>query len=130
MRLGRIGYDDIAGYLGGGMKALKEHSNLVCCTKRVLAPVLREYNASPNPPLVLDVRSESEVAVNRISGSVNIPLQRLKERIDEVPSGKMIVVHCESGYRPAIASSLLERHGLCEHAELIGGMEAWEATKP
>ena len=129
MRLGRIGYDNIAGYLAGGMRALDQRSDLVCRTRRILAPVLMEYLASADPPLVLDVRAENEVAVRRIPGSLNIPLQRLRERIDEVPSGKMVVVHCESGYRSSIASSLLEQHGLHEHAELIGGIAAWEATK-
>ena len=129
MRLGRIGYDNIAGYLAGGMRALELRSDLVRQTRRIRAPLLAEYLAAPDPPLILDVRTENEVAVKRIPGSFNIPLQRLKERIGEVPSGKMVVVHCEAGYRSSIASSLLEQHGLQNYADLIGGIGAWEAMK-
>jgi rhodanese-related sulfurtransferase len=129
MRLGRIGYDNIAGYLAGGMLALEPRSDLVRQTRRITAPMLVEYLAAPDPPLILDVRTENEVAVKRIPGSLNIPLQRLKEHFGELPSGKMVVVHCEGGYRSSIASSMLEQHGLRDYADLIGGIVAWEATK-
>jgi len=129
MRLGRIGYDNIAGYLAGGMRALEQRSDLVRQTRRITARMLVEYLAAPDPPLILDVRTENEVAVKRIPGSLNIPLQRLKKHIGEVPFGRMVVVHCEAGYRSSIASSMLEQHGFREYADLIGGIGAWEATK-
>jgi hydroxyacylglutathione hydrolase len=130
MRLGRIGYDTIAGYLPGGMRALELRPEFVRQTRRITVPMLMEYLAAPDPPLVLDVRTESEVSVKRIPGSLNIPLQRLREHIGELPLGKMVVVHCECGYRSSIAASLLEQHGLQECADLAGGIEAWETHRP
>jgi hydroxyacylglutathione hydrolase len=59
---------------------------------------------------VLDVRRADEFAASRVAGAVNVPVHELLLRMDEVPSGKLWV-HCGSGYRASIASSLLRRAG-------------------
>ncbi|KRE82175.1 MBL fold metallo-hydrolase [Arthrobacter sp. Soil763] len=59
---------------------------------------------------VLDVRRTDEFAQSRVAGAVNIPLHELLKRMDEVPAGKLWV-HCASGYRAGVASSLLQRAG-------------------
>ncbi|WP_445156129.1 MBL fold metallo-hydrolase [Arthrobacter sp. Hor0625] len=59
---------------------------------------------------VLDVRRKDEFAQSRVAGAVNIPLHELLKRMDEVPAGKLWV-HCASGYRAGVASSLLQRAG-------------------
>ena len=59
---------------------------------------------------VLDVRRRDEYQADHVRGSLNIPLHELVGRVDEVPGGK-IWVHCGSGYRASIASSLLQRAG-------------------
>ena len=129
MRLGRIGFDHVAGYLAGGMEATELHRDLVRRMPRVTAPALAELLASSDPPVVLDVRAPSEREASRIPGSLHIPLQHLLERIGEVPCGpRTVVVHCASGYRSSIAASLLERHGVPDVADLVGGMAAWNAS--
>ena len=129
MRLGRIGFDHVAGYLAGGMEATELHRDLVRRMPRVTAPALAELLASSDPPVVLDVRASSEREASRIPGSLHIPLQHLLERIGEVPCGpRTVVVHCASGYRSSIAASLLERHGVPDVADLVGGMAAWNAS--
>jgi rhodanese-related sulfurtransferase len=58
---------------------------------------------------------------------VNVPLSRLPERMATLPRDQAIVVYCASGYRSAIAASLLQRDGFPDVADLIGGLPAWEA---
>jgi len=130
LRLGRIGFDHIAGYLAGGMEALDTRPELVQRTERMTAPALAEQLADPISPLVLDVRGQSELKAGRIAGSVHIPLQQLRARLGEVPRGtRRVVVHCGSGYRSAMAASLLERHGVRDVADLVGGIAAWKASQ-
>jgi rhodanese-related sulfurtransferase len=75
------------------------------------------------------VRGDAERRDARIAGSMHIPLQHLPERIAEVPSGpRQVVVYCASGYRSSIAASLLEKHGVPEVADLVGGINAWAAS--
>jgi hydroxyacylglutathione hydrolase len=128
MRLGRIGFDNVAGYLEEGMQALEPRPDLVGRLERVTAATLAEQLEAREPPLVLDVRTEREWRESRIEGSLNVPLSRLQEHLDALPRGRAIVVHCATGYRSSIAASLLRRHGFDEIADLVGGIGAWEAT--
>jgi DMSO/TMAO reductase YedYZ molybdopterin-dependent catalytic subunit/glyoxylase-like metal-dependent hydrolase (beta-lactamase superfamily II) len=128
MRLGRIGFDNVAGYLDGGMQALDARPDLVGRIERITAATLAEQLSGSEPPLVLDVRTEREWRDGPLDGSVNIPLARLEERLDEIPRDREVVVHCGSGYRSSIAASLLRRHGFEQIADLVGGMSAWAAS--
>ncbi len=129
LRLGRIGFDDVKGYLRDGMGALAGRPDLILSTDRVSPAMLAEELASRNPPLVIDVRTPSEWAAGHIEGSMNLPLTHLKERIDEVPRDRKVAVHCAGGYRSSIAASLLKQHGITNVVELAGGIAAWEAVK-
>ena len=134
MRLGRIGFDNVAGYLEGGMRALESRPELAERTERITAPALAEWlageraDAGPTP-VVLDIRSEAEHASGHIAGSLNIPLPSLEERIGEVPAGQPVVVHCAGGYRSAIGASVLQKLGRDGVHDLVGGFQAWVATK-
>ncbi|HTD46374.1 MAG TPA: MBL fold metallo-hydrolase [bacterium] len=130
LRLGRIGFDHIAGYLDGGMGAVDARPDLVGRVPRVTAPTLAEQLASPDPPIVLDVRTDAERKAASIAGSRHIPLQHLPERLREVPHGpRTIVVHCASGYRSSIAASVLQHYGVGEVTDLVGGISAWRASQ-
>ena len=129
MRLGRIGFDHVGGYLEGGMLALEERPDLIRQTVRITATTLAEQLLSSDPPVLLDVRREQEWQDKRIEGSINIPLNELQERIGEVPTTQRVIVHCASGYRASIAESLLAFYEQENHIDLIGGIAAWEAAK-
>ena len=124
-RLGRIGFDQAAGYLASGMQALEDRPDLLAATDRVSADELADELASTNPPLVLDVRRPQEWAGGHIEGSMNVPLNHLLERVGELPRDRRIVVHCATAYRSSIAASLLAREGFDRLGELTGGFAAW-----
>jgi glyoxylase-like metal-dependent hydrolase (beta-lactamase superfamily II) len=127
-RLGRIGFDNVVGYLGGGMKALDGRPELVDRTERITAHNLAEQLGAASPPVVLDVRTPSEFEGGHIPGSLAVPLNQLEERLDEIPRDRDVVVACGTGFRSSIAVSLLEAHGLRGLSDLVGGMAAWEAS--
>lgn len=134
MRLGRIGFDNVAGYLDGGMNALASRDELVAQTERITGPALAEWLAGTRAdvggtPVVVDVRSAAEYAGGHVVGSLNIPLTHLEERIAELPAGRPVAVHCEGGYRSAIAASLLQKLGRSDVHDLVGGYKAWLAAK-
>jgi rhodanese-related sulfurtransferase len=128
MRLGRIGFDKVRGYLRDGMGALAGRQDLVWATERVSAPMLKEELSSQNPPLVIDIRAPREWSIKHLSTSINLPLNQLQQRIDEVPRDRRIAVHCAGGYRSSIAVSILNQYGITNLIELAGGITAWEAV--
>ena len=127
-RLGRIGFDHVMGYLRDGMAALAERSDLVWPTERVGVLIAAEELESTKPPLLLDVRNQLEWEGKHIGASVNVPLNRLQERIGEVPRDRRVAVHCAGGYRSSIAVSILHQHGITNLIEIAGGLAAWEAA--
>ena len=129
LRLGRIGFDFVKGYLKGGMEALADRSDLVWPTERLSATMLADELKSTDPPLVLDIRNPREWGTKHIADSVNIPLNHLQERIAEVPRDRRIAVHCAGGYRSSIAASILHQYGITHLTELAGGLAAWEAVQ-
>jgi len=129
MRLGRIGFDNASGYLRDGMHAMENHPAQIRKVARVTAAALAEQLSSNDGPFVLDVRAEKESSIVRLAGSRNIPLNHLRQRISEVPKDRPVVVHCEGGYRSAIACSLLAQAGRSNVTDLVGGIKAWIATR-
>jgi hydroxyacylglutathione hydrolase len=129
LRLGRIGFDHVTGYLQEGMEALAGRADLVWPTKRASAPEVAEELASVSPPLLLDVRTPREWAAKHVDGSVNVPLNHLQERIGEITRERGIAVHCAGGYRSSIAASILQQYGITNLTEMAGGLAAWEAAR-
>jgi rhodanese-related sulfurtransferase/glyoxylase-like metal-dependent hydrolase (beta-lactamase superfamily II) len=129
LRLGRIGFDHVKGYMNRGMEALAGRPDLLWPTERISAPILAEELASADPPLLLDIRNPREWATKHIDGSVNIPLNHLQERIAEIPRDRRLAVHCAGGYRSSIAASILHQYGITHLIEMAGGLAAWEAAQ-
>lgn len=69
---------------------------------------LEEFRKNAEQYTIVDVRNPSEVKDNKVfPGAIEIPLAEIRNRVDEIPTGKPIVVHCAGGYRSAAASSLV-----------------------
>jgi glyoxylase-like metal-dependent hydrolase (beta-lactamase superfamily II)/rhodanese-related sulfurtransferase len=129
-RLGRIAFDNVAGYLAGGMQALDAEPALIERIERITAGSLAERMAGADPPMLIDVRAPGEFTERRIDAAVNLPLSRFPEQMTTLPRDRSIVVHCASGYRSAIAASLLQRGGYANVGDLVGGLPAWESRVP
>jgi hydroxyacylglutathione hydrolase len=127
VRLGRIGFDHVVGYLDGGMAALAERADLVAKVERLAPSAVAERLADPDPPFLIDVRNESESAGALIDGALNLPLARLPHALAELPAERQLIAYCSSGYRSAIAASLLQARGFDRVGDLAGGAAAWDA---
>ena len=94
LRLGRIGFDQVIGYLGGGLASADSASTRIATTERVGADVAASRAASATPSVIVDVRAATERAQKRIEDSIHIPLNHLGERLSEIPAGRPVVRYC------------------------------------
>jgi len=129
VRLGRIGFDHIAGYLQNGLQSLAARPELFSSNERLSVQFARELLSSSQPPLAIDVRAPGERLQKHIGGSMSIPLNRLTENFDSLPKERTLLLYCAGGYRSSIAASLLKRGGFESVAEISGGIAAWVAAK-
>jgi hydroxyacylglutathione hydrolase len=127
-RLGRIGFDHIAGYLKDGLLSLQSRPDLTVTTERVSAPFAAELLASSEPPLAIDVRAPREREQKQIAGSLGVPLNHLAENLGQLPKDRSLLVYCAGGYRSSIAASLLQRAGFQRVSEIAGGIAGWETA--
>ncbi len=94
---------------------------------RITTDELKAASESPDPGFILDVRSDREYASGHVSGSTNIPHTALAARIDEVPKGDRVYVHCQMGGRAQFAAQVLEANGYDVYCVVPGGMGEWNA---
>jgi rhodanese-related sulfurtransferase len=98
---------------------------LIDSVERISAAALSERQ---DKPTIVDVRSAKEYAGGHLEGSLNIPLNHLEARLDELPADGEMVVHCQGGYRSSIAASLIKRSGRPRVIDLVGGFKAWQQS--
>jgi len=77
---------------------------------------------------ILDVRELHEFVQGHVPGAVMIPLNQLKDRVNELPKDKEIVVICFSGGRSMIGLEILRKAGYEKSSSLAGGMGAWKTA--
>jgi NADPH-dependent 2,4-dienoyl-CoA reductase/sulfur reductase-like enzyme/peroxiredoxin family protein/rhodanese-related sulfurtransferase/TusA-related sulfurtransferase len=84
-----------------------------------------------NSKFLLDVRTPEEFALRTLPGAVNIPLDELRDRLDELPKGETIYTFCAVGLRGYLASRILLQHGFEDTHNLSGGLKIYlAATEP
>jgi hydroxyacylglutathione hydrolase len=128
VRLGRIGFDNIVGYLQNGLQALESRPDLVSFTERLSPQFASELLDSAQPPLVIDVRTPGERKGKLIAGSLSVPLSHLSDTLATLPRDRSLLVYCAGGYRSSIAASLLQRANFSPMSEIAGGLAAWESA--
>ena len=129
LRLGRIGFDHVVGYLDGGFGALhttRGTEDVMWSGGRITAAELPAHLKSHPDGALLDVRTPDEYEQGSIDGSMWIPLNQLRDRHDEVARDCHITIYCGGGYRSAIAMSILESFSCYDQVDLIGGWTAWQ----
>lgn len=77
---------------------------------------------------LVDVRTPDEYALGTIDGAVNIPLDDLRERMGEIPTGRPVWLFCGIGLRGYLASNILKDNGYAEVRNLIGGLKTYRAA--
>ena len=108
LRLGRIGFDHIAGYLADGLRSLDSRPDLTPRPSDSARRSPPSRMASALPPVTVDVRTPREHQEKRIAGSLSMPLNHLAERLHELPQAQPLLVYCAGGYRSSIAASVLQ----------------------
>lgn len=126
----RVGFDDLRGYLEGGIDAWELGGYPLTTLPTISVHELRRrIAAAGSRTFVLDVRTDREWEAGHIAGSVHIHGGTLEERFAEVPRDRPVAVVCGSGYRASIAASFLLREGYDDVANVLGGMTAWKAAE-
>lgn len=126
LQLIRIGYDDLRGYLAGGINAWQRAGLPVASWHSISARDLRAWLRNPEPPFVLDVRYNSERLDFHIPGARHIEAGSLPEVARAaLPDDRALVVHCAHGNRSTIALSILEQKGFKNLYALDEGIFGW-----
>lgn len=79
--------------------------------------------------IILDVREPIEFMLGNIQGSINIPLDSLRNRINELPKDKEIIIYCRVGLRGYLAERILRLNGFTKIKNLTGGYTTYEILK-
>lgn len=118
-RLSRVGYDHCIGYVNGGFEAWKAAQKTNDQIYRIDLDQLEDEYQQLTP--VVDVRKKSEYDSEHLIDAINIPLNQLEQRLNEIPKDKTFIIHCAGGYRSMIAASILKRNGIDQFFELRDG---------
>ena len=128
IRLARVGFDNVAGYLDGGFNSWKnagENIDLVIDIEvdELAMDILHDTNS-----LVVDVRREPEFADGHVANALNLPLSEMVDvaQIANFEDHQNLYIHCAGGYRSLIACSLLKRQGIHNLRNVTGG---WASIK-
>jgi rhodanese-related sulfurtransferase len=128
LRLARVGMEALDGYLAGGVAAWKLAGLPVAQTHQITAEELHSQLQARGVQ-VLDVRRQPEWDAGHIEGATWWPLDNFKVAPPEIDRDAPLAVHCKSGYRSIIASSLLERAGFDHILNVAGGFDAWQQAR-
>ncbi len=121
-RLSRVGYDNVLGYLQGGVENWAKAGKEISGVRQVSA---EEYLhlASEKELATLDVRKKSEWESQHVIGVDNFPLDFINRKMNELDKEDEYYVHCQTGYRSMVAASILMARGY-QIVDVAGGYEA------
>jgi hydroxyacylglutathione hydrolase len=123
VRLARVGFSNIQGYLAGGVEAWRNAGEAIDLIIDVEADELAMDIPFDINLVVVDVRRETEFADGHVAGAVNIPLNEMTDpgSMANIQESHNLYVHCAGGYRSVIASSMLKRQGIHNLRNVLGG---------
>lgn len=76
--------------------------------------------------ILIDVRTENEFAAGTIDGAINIPLDEIRNRLDQIPSDTAVFIFCQQGLRGYLAQRILVQNGINKVYNLSGGYYLWK----
>jgi hydroxyacylglutathione hydrolase len=115
----------VRGFLEGGMTAWRTDGRAVERIELIDPEELATRVNGAAPPVVLDVRNDSEYAAEHIPGSLHIPYGDITKRVDELPRDRTIAAICRGGKRSGLAASILQREGFSDVIHVGKGVGAW-----
>lgn len=124
LRLARVGYEQVIGYLLGGFDAWKQTGKETDSITRISARELAGALSSGDAPLVIDVRRPPEYEAGHVKEALNLPLDFINEHLQDFPKDRPFVIHCGGGYRSMITASILKSRGWSNFTEVEGGFSA------
>lgn len=125
VELHRIGYDNVIGYLYGGITAWQEEGLPISHLWQISPEKLKDKIEKARLKHFFDVRTPGEYQSGRIVHAENLPITELLSNPPDVPKDDEIIVNCAVGYRGNIAASFLQSQGFKHVHSLAGGLKAW-----
>ncbi|MEK8181226.1 MBL fold metallo-hydrolase [Flavobacterium buctense] len=126
-RLSRVGFDQVLGYLKGGMEAWVE-AGFETDSIKSISP--EEFSGQLTPKsIVVDARKPGEYEAEHVENALNIPLDTVNESFQSVPKGADFFLHCAGGYRSVIMASILKSRGIHNLINVEKGMNGIKQTK-
>ena len=122
----RIGFDNLAGELDGGVDAWHASGRELTSFETVDVEDMAQWVLSAEPMTVVDARDEHEWCSGHVPGAVHMYVPDIPHRAHELPLEAPVAVHCASGYRAGIAASLLEQAGLKRIVHVNGEYSDWD----
>ncbi|MGN6296579.1 MAG: MBL fold metallo-hydrolase [Ginsengibacter sp.] len=128
IRLARVGFENVEGYLAGGFETWKNAGEEVDLVINVEADELAMDIPFDSRLTVVDVRRMNEFAEGHVANAINMPLDEMTDvaQIAQLEEDQNLYVHCKSGYRSVIAASLLKQQGYHNLRNVLGG---WSKIK-
>jgi len=128
VRLARVGFHKLKGYLDGGFETWRNSGNDIDMIIDVEADELAMDLPFDDRLVVIDVRRETEFADGHVQDAINIPLSEMNDpaSMANIEDTQNIYLHCGGGYRSVIAASLLKRQGIHNLRNVSGG---WNSIK-
>jgi glyoxylase-like metal-dependent hydrolase (beta-lactamase superfamily II)/rhodanese-related sulfurtransferase len=127
IRLARVGYDHVVGYLNGGIDAWINAGREVETVASISAGEFAD-SLTREKLTIIDVRKPAEFTAGHVAGALNRPLETINEAMGEFRNDEPIYVHCAGGFRSMIAASILKARGYTNLIDVTGGFAAIQKT--
>ncbi|HEX8563326.1 MAG TPA: MBL fold metallo-hydrolase [Flavobacterium sp.] len=125
MRLARVGFDNVLGYLDGGIDSWtesgRETDTMACISPEQFASELNQQS------IVVDARKPGEFEAEHVAHAINLPLDTINQQFDQVPT-RSFYLHCAGGYRSVIMGSILKARGIHNFINVEKGVSGIRST--
>lgn len=124
-RLARVGIENVKGYLDGQIFAWDKANLAISQITQISVDQLNTQLNENNQLQLIDVRRPGEYQSGHATTAINSQLAFLERELSKFDAKRPTAVICASGYRSALATSLLARHGFSKLYNVVGGTTAW-----
>ncbi|MCT3700787.1 MBL fold metallo-hydrolase, partial [Elizabethkingia anophelis] len=126
-RLSRVGFDNVVGYLNGGLSAWQSAGKETDSVERITPEEFAQRYTEDSK--IIDVRKEGEYAAEHIAEAYSRPLAYINTWIKDIDPKEHFFLHCAGGYRSMIAASILQARGYRNFTEVEGGFGKIKLTE-